>query len=135
MRRAYNQKVENQQLKVQELVVRFQDTQLMAASIASHSVILIGEPVDQVVLCLFVDDDVADVDCIAAASLSIVNSSDFNPKTGAFLGTSPHGRDSAGNQIAAALIGKNPGESDAVKVLNTQLAADDSFILKYIVTN
>lgn len=135
MRRPYNQKVEDQQLKVQELVVRKTDTHLLSASVASHSIILIGEPLDAVVNVMLCDDSASAIVLVQAVSTSIVNSSDYNPTTGADLGASSHGRDSAGVALAAAAVGKNPGESDAIKVGNLQMATSDAFIARYIVSN
>jgi hypothetical protein len=131
MRRPYSAQVENQQLQVQELVVRYQDTQLMAQSIASHSIIVLHEPIAAVVCCLFVDDDVANTQTVAAANLSIVNSSDYGPN-GQVYGPSPYGRDHAGNAVPAPGINNGQYVNDAVKVANLQMAANDCLILKYI---
>lgn len=105
MRRPASPKVQDQLLKVQELVVRFIDTQLLAASVASHSVVLIGESVSAVVGVQHQDDSGPTCVLIAAASLSVVNSSDFG-------GT---------------------GTADAIRIGNVQLAANDRFEVQYIV--
>jgi hypothetical protein len=77
MRTAYSDKVENQQLKVQELVIRYSDTELLAQSIASNSIVLIGEPISQIVDCLLVDP--SGLMTIPSSALSIVNSDDYVP--------------------------------------------------------
>jgi hypothetical protein len=131
MRRPYSSQVENQQLQVQELVVRFADTQLMAQSVASHSIIVFHEPLAAVVCCLLVDDDVAATQTVPAASMTIVNSSDYGPN-GQVFAPSPFGRDHAGNAVPAPGLNNGQYVNDAVKIANTQLAPNDCFILKYI---
>lgn len=132
MRRPASQKVENQQLKVQELVIRKVDTQLLSASVASHSIILIGEPVDAAVNVMLCDDSASALVLVQASATSVVNSSDYNPVTGAALGASTYGRDSAGNALAQAAVGYNPGQQDAIKVANLQMDTNDAFIVRYI---
>ena len=145
-RRPYNSKVENQQLQIQELVVRYTDTQLMASSIASNTIVVVGEPLASVTMVLLVDNNGADnVTSIAASNLTIVNSTDWNPVTGASLGTSSYGRDSNGvalpNPRTTANNSGQPsdyyesGQADGIQIAGVQLSAKQCFIVKYVTVN
>lgn len=96
-----NQHVENNQLQIQELVVRYSDTQLMASSVTSATVVLIGEVLNSITSVLVMDDD-GDLETIPAASCSIVNSKDFGVAFG-----SPPGAD-----------GRGDGVKDSIKVIS-----------------
>lgn len=107
MRRAQSDKVQNQQLKVQELVVRTSDTHLYVVD-GSDVVVKIGQPVEAVVSCMFQDDSAAGgagLLTIAASALSIVDKD------------SPYG---AG------------GDESAIRVAAVTLAANDMLHIKYI---
>lgn len=146
MRRPYSQRVENQQLQIQELVVRYGDTQLLTASVASNSNVVVGEPLSSITMCLLVNSASAtNVTTVAASNLAIVNSSDWNPVTGAFLGTSTYGRDSAGNARSNPATTANTsglpsdywptGQADCIQVSGVQLSANECFVIKYVTVN
>lgn len=95
----------SQQLKVQELVIGFADAGLYIVD-GSDVIVPIREDISKIVLVTFKDDSAATNAPIAAASLSIVDSSAFT----------------AG------------GDRKAIKVASVTLEADDVLCLKYIVT-
>lgn len=71
--RAKSDKVQNQQLKVQELTIRFADTQLYVVD-GADVLVDVQEPVAAVVSCMHQDDSAAGADgliTIAAAALSV----------------------------------------------------------------
>lgn len=106
MRRAQSDKVQNQQLKVQELAVRAADTHLFATD-SGDLVVLVGEPVEAAVCCIVVDDSVPGVVVKAAADLSIVDSEAYT----------------AG------------GDESAIRIGTLALAANDVLLIKYISQN
>lgn len=85
MRRATSDKVQDQQLKVQELVIRATDTHLFEND-GADTIVEIGEDVAAVVACLQLDDSAPGVVMIAAASLSVENDTQIKI-TGAQLAT------------------------------------------------
>ncbi len=103
MFRAKSDKVQNQQLKVEQVDVRFSDTQLYVVS-ASDVILLIGESVSEAVSVLFQDDSLGTLTPIAAASLSVVDSSAYT----------------AG------------GDRKAIKVASVTLAASDLLYVRFI---
>lgn len=103
MYRAKSDKVQGQQLKVQELVVRAADTQLFDAN-GGAAVILIGEQVDAIVSVTQHDDSVPGLVMYAASALSIVDSTAFT----------------AG------------GDLKGIKATGLALAANDVVVVKYI---
>ena len=103
MYRAQDEKVQNQQLKVQEIAVRTADTQLYATD-AGDVIVKLGQPVAAAVCCIVVDDSVPGVVVKAAAALSIVDS-------------------------AAYTAG---GDESAIRIDTLTLAANDVILLKYI---
>ncbi len=106
MRRAQSDKVQNQQLKVQEVAVRTADTHLYDTD-SGDVVVLVDEPVEAIVSCIVVDDSVPGVVVKAAAALSIVDSEAYT----------------AG------------GDESAIRVDTLSLAADDVLLVKYIAKN
>ena len=106
MRRAQSDKVQDQQLKVQELAIRTADTHLYTTD-AGDVVVLINEEVAAAVCCIVVDDSVPGVVVKAAASLSIVDSTAYT----------------AG------------GDESAIRIDTLTLAANDVILLKYITKN
>lgn len=107
MRLSQNDKVQNQQLKVQELTVRFADTHLYVVD-GADVVVKIGQALEAVVSCAHQDDSAAGGAgylTIAAAALSIVDQD------------SPYG---AG------------GDAKAIRVAAVTLAANDLLHIKYI---
>jgi hypothetical protein len=106
MRRGVSNKVLDQQLKIQELVVRFADLQLCTNS-GSHSIIQLGESISAIVSVKLVDDSASAVVVAQASACSIVDSTAYT----------------AG------------GDNNAIKVANLQMAANDSFEVKYIALN
>jgi hypothetical protein len=142
-RRPYNPRVENQQLQIQELVVRYTDTQLMTASVASNTNVVIGEPLSSVTMVLLVNSNGSDnVTSVPASSLSIANSTDWNQATGAFLGTSLYGRFVDGNPRPNPMLVSNTsgqpsdyyesGQADTIVVAGVQLIANECLIVKYV---
>lgn len=103
MFRAKQDKVLNQQLQVQEVVVRKADTQLYATS-GSDIILLLGEPLTAAVSVLFQDDSAGTVAPIAAANLSIVDSTAYT----------------AG------------GDLKAIKVASLTFATSDVLIVRYV---
>lgn len=117
MYRSSNQYVQNNQLKIQELVIRSGDTYLLHSA-SSNSVVYIGERIDSVTFVLNVPNG-GTVTTIAASAISVVNSSSygfFDPM-GAPLYTDGNGN----------------GTSDAVLLTGFTLAANAELIVRYVV--
>lgn len=134
MRRPYSQKVENQQLVVQELVVRTVDTQLQVPNQSGHTIVVIGEQIAAVYCVLDVVNANPDTQTVPASDISIVNSSDYGP-TGTSLGASTYGRDMYGNPLPAPamppLASPSSGYQDAILLAGVTLATNDALIVKY----
>lgn len=109
MRRPTSQKVENQLLQVQELTVRYEDMSLYSTSGSDYTV-LIGESVSAVVSVCYLDDSATTFTPVAAATASLVSTTDDR-----------------GNVIANSGI--------KLTALTPPLAAHDSLVVKYITTN
>lgn len=80
MYRGKSDETQQQQLQVQKLVVRGTDTQFFAPGTGSDTVVVIGQPLKSVTSCWFQDDSnagSAGLLTVAAADLSIVNTSDY----------------------------------------------------------
>lgn len=100
-------RVQAQQLKVQELLVKqSEDLNLYVVS-GGDVIVFIDQDVASVKCVMHVDDSAAEVLALAASSISIVDSA------------SPYG---AG------------GNRQAIKLTGLTLAANDSLILKYVLT-
>ena len=108
MRRPLSPQVENQQLQVQELVVRFEDLNLYSTS-ASAYYIKIGESCSTVVSVLFLDDSAGTIAPVQAANVSLVDSQALTP-----------GGDNSTIKLAS---------------LSAPLAAHDSLMVQYITVN
>lgn len=106
MRRATSDKVQDQQLKVQELAIRTADTHLYATD-AGDLIVKIGEGVAAAVCCIVVDDSVPGLVVKPAADLSIVDSTAYT----------------AG------------GDESAIRIDTLALAANDVLLVKYISKN
>lgn len=105
--RGKDDKVQGQQLKVQELVVRFADSHLYVVN-GADVVVQLNEPLSAIVSCMHQDDSAAGASgllTIAASALSIVDQD------------SPY---SAG------------GDAGAIRIASVTLAANDVLHIKYI---
>ena len=105
--RGKNERVQGQQLKVQNLCVRFADTHLYVVD-GSDVIVLVREPLSAVVSCVHQDDSAAGsagLISIAASALSIVDKD------------TPYG---AG------------GDASAIRVAAVTLAANDLLQIQYI---
>lgn len=105
MFRSQDGKVQDQQLKVQELVVRKADTHLYDEE-SGDTVVLVNEPVSAVVSCMVLDDSGPSATLKAAADLSIVDSLGYTPG----------------------------GDESAIRIDTLALAANDVIVLKYILS-
>lgn len=103
MRLPFSPKVNNQELKIEELVVRKVDIGLIAASTSSYSVVYIGEPLDSITEVMLCDDSASKVTLVQASALSIVNSQDYSVPYGTPPGTDGHG----------------DGLTDAIKIMSS----------------
>lgn len=106
MFRTTSNKVQNQQLKVQEVVVRFADTHLYSTS-GSDSYVNIGEAMSAAVAIVHLDDSGPACTLLAASTLSLVDST-------------------------AHTAG---GDLSSIKVTGVQMAANDCFVVRFITVN
>lgn len=109
MRRPSSQKVENQELAVQELTVRFEDANLYTVASGVYT-IHIDDTVAAAVSVLMLDDSAGTYAPVAAANITLVNTTDDRGNT----------ITNGGIQLAS---------------LSAPLAAHDSLVVKYITTN
>ncbi len=79
MFRAKDDRIQQQQLEVQELTIRNVDNQLFGQNAGQDTVIILDQEVEAIVSCLFIDDSSAEngLVVVPAADLSIVDSSDY----------------------------------------------------------
>jgi len=106
IRLPHNSYVLNNQLQIQELVVRYGDVELINTSVSSASVVLIGELIDSVTMVLLVGDG-GDVTTVPTSQITIVNSNLYGFPTlppGSVLYT-----DRVGNGIQDAIKIGAPG--------------------------
>lgn len=106
MYRPVSSAVENNQLKIQELVVRYADMNLYAVS-GSNSIVLIGESVSSVVSVSWQKDAGPSSQLLASSAISIVDSVAFTPGANA----------------------------NGIKLNNVNMLVNDRLVIKYTTVN